>query len=126
MASISLLGSGTKDFQLSSTNTGLNVSTFVDVIKIMAPKGSGMIEQVKAELAFAFSMADMGPISFYLCLKVERDREKKTIKLSQPAYIDKALARFHLNKTNPVNTPMKENALLQQRTDGEASASEKE
>lgn len=34
-------------------------------------------------------MIDMGPISFYLGLKVERDRQKKTLKLSQPAYIDK-------------------------------------
>lgn len=117
------------DHNISVTNAGLDgpvVSTFVKDIKIMAPKESGMIEQVKAELASAFSMADMGPISFYLGLKVERDREKRTIKLSQPVYIDKVLARFHLNKAHSVNTPMKETALLQQRTDGEASPSEKE
>ena len=117
------------DHSIFVTIAGLDgpiVSTFVDDIKIMAPKGSGMIERVKAELASAFSMVDMGPISFYLGLKVERDREKKTIKLSQPAYIDKVLAKFHLDKAHPVNTPMKENALLHQRTDGEASASEKE
>lgn len=95
--------------------------TFVEDIKIMAPK-----EQVKAELASAFSLADMGPISFDLGLTVERDREKRTVKLSQPAYIDKVLARFHLNKAHSVNTPMKETALLQQRTEGEASPSEKE
>ena len=117
------------DHSIFVTNTGLDgpvVSTFVDDIQIIAPKRSGMIERVKAELAFAFLMADMGPISFYLGPKVERDREKKTFKLSQPAYIDKVLTRFHLDKANPVNTPMKESALLQQRTDGEASASEKE
>ncbi len=97
------------------TNAGLEgpvVSTFVDDIKIMALKRSGMIEDVKAELASAFSMADMGPISFYLGLKVERDREKKTIKLSQPAYIDKVVAKFHLDKAHLVNAPMKKNALL--------------
>lgn len=111
------------------TSAGLDgpvVTTFVDDIKIMAPKESGMIEQVKIELAFAFSMADMGPISFYLGLKVERNREERAIKLSQPAYIDKVLAKFHLDKTKPVNSPMKESALLEQRTDGEASPSEKE
>ncbi len=116
------------DHSIFVTNAGLEgpvVSTFVDDIKIMAPKGSGMIERVKAELASAFLMADMGPISFYLGLKVERDREKKTIKLSQPTYIDKVLAKFHLDKAHPVNAPMKESA-LQPRTDGEASASERE
>ena len=56
------------------------ISTFVDDIKIMAPKKSRMIEQVKAELASTFSIADMGPISFYLGLKMEHDQDKKTIK----------------------------------------------
>lgn len=92
----------------------------------MAPKGSGIIEKVKQELTAAFSMMDMGPISFYLGLKVDRDRERRTIKLSQPAYIEKILTKFHLDKANPVNTPMKESAFLSQRTEGEASPSEME
>lgn len=63
------------DHSIFVTKAGLDepvVSTFVDDIKIMIPKGSGMIEAVKAELTLAFSMV-MGPISFYLGLKVERD-----------------------------------------------------
>lgn len=91
---------------------GPMLSVFMDDIKIMAPKCSGMIERVKAELTAAFSMVDMGPISFYLGLRVDRDREQKTIKLSQPAYIEKVLARFHLDKANPVITSMKEFGLL--------------
>lgn len=112
------------------SEAGLNgpiVSTFVDDIKIMGPKGSDFIGKFKAELAAAFSMVDMGPISFYLGLKVIRDREKKTIKLSQPAYIDKVLERFHLNGANTANCPMKESIVLNPRTEaeGEASPSEK-
>lgn len=117
------------DHNIFITDAGLDgpvVCTFVDDIKIMAPKRSGIIRRVKAELASAFSMVDMGSISFYLRLKVERDPEKRTIKLSQPAYIDKVLARFHLDKVHSVNTPMEESALLQQKTDGKASVSEKE
>ena len=78
-------------FIIKADLNGPIMSTFVDDIKIMGIKGSGFIKRVKAELAAAFSMVDMGPISFYLGLKVTRDREKKTIKLSQPAYIDKVL-----------------------------------
>lgn len=119
------------DHSIFVTEAGLNgpiVSTFVDDIKIMGPKASGMIERVKAELTSAFSMADMGPISFYLGLKVERNRQEKTNKLSQPAYIDKILNTFHLDKAHPVNTPMKEGTPLEQRpeADGEASSSERE
>lgn len=92
----------------------------------MAPKDSDIIARVKPELAAAFSMVDMGPISFYLGLKVEHDRGKRTIKLLQPAYIDKVLSRFHLDKAHAVTTPMKESATLQRRTEGQASTAERE
>lgn len=85
------------DHSIFVTKAGLDgpvVSTFVDDIKIMAPKESGMIERVKRELTSAFSIVDMGPISFYLGLKVLRDRENHTIKLTQPAYIDTILSKF--------------------------------
>ena len=103
------------DHSIFVTGVGLNgqvVSIFVDDIKIMASKGSGITQQVKTELISAFSMVDMGLISFYLGLKVERDREKHTIKLSQPAYIDKVLSKFHLNKAYTAITPMKKSSIL--------------
>ncbi len=71
-------------------------------------------------------MVDIGPISFYLRLKVERNRDNRTIKLSQPEYIDKVLNKFHLDKANTINTPMKETILLQPRTKGEATTAKKE
>ncbi len=99
------------DHSIFVTTLGINgpiISTFVDDIKVMGVKGSGHIEKVKLELAAAFEMADMGSISFYLGLKVERDQAKKTLKLSQPAYVDKILAKYHLNQAKPCHTPMKE------------------
>ena len=117
------------DHSIFVTKAGLDgpvVSTFVDDIKIMAPKNSGMIERVKLELTFAFSMIDIGPISFYLGLKVQQDRENRMIKLSQLAYIEKVLNKFHLDKAHAIKTPMKETALLKQRTKKEAIPSKKE
>lgn len=58
------------------------MSTFVNNIKIMGTKGSGHIKRVKAEMAVAFKMVDISPISFYLGLKVERDWQKRSLKLS--------------------------------------------
>ncbi len=117
------------DHSIFITKAGLNrpiVSTFVDDINIIAPPRSGMIQQVKTQLTAAFSIVDMGPISFYLELKVERNRDNQTIKLSQPSYIDKVLNKFHLDKANTINTPMKETTLLQPRTEDEATTAEKE
>ena len=74
----------------------------------MSIKSSGHIKKVKLELAIAFEMADIRPISFYLRLKVERNRVKKILKLSQPAYIDKILAKYYLDQAKPCNILMKE------------------
>lgn len=50
----------------------------------------------------------MGPISFYLGLKVEKNCQKKTLKLSQLAYIDKIITKYYLNLAKSCNIPMKE------------------
>ena len=99
---------------------------FVDNIKIIRSKRSRVIQKVKDGLTAIFLMVDMGPISFYLDLKVERDQEKRTIKLFQLAYIDKVLEKYHLDKPNAVNTPMKETELLMLKTNSRASPSERE
>ncbi len=92
----------------------------------MASKDSEIIQRVKTELTATFFMSDMGPISFYLGWRIDQDRKRQTIKLSQPAYIEKVLVKFYLDKANPVNTPMKKSIPLSQREEGEASPSEKE
>ena len=78
----------------------------------MAPKGSGRIARAKEELTSAFSMVDMGPISYYLGLQIKRDREQRTIKLSQSIYIEKIVHRFGLQNAKPANTPMLDEPLL--------------
>lgn len=71
-------------------------------------------------------MVDMCPISFYLGLKVDQNCDNQTIKLFQPAYIDKILNKFHLDKTNTINTLIKRIILFQAKTDSVATAGEKE
>lgn len=73
------------------------VSTFVDNIKVIGIKKPGYIKKVKLELVVTFEMANIKPISFYLRLKFKRNRVKKILKLSQLAYIDQILAKYHLD-----------------------------
>ena len=86
------------------TKAGLNgpvVSTFIDDIKIMAPKNSGMIERVKLELTFAFSMVDMGSISFYLGLKVQQDRENEQSNCHNPPISTRSSTSSTFTKPTP-------------------------
>lgn len=99
-------------FVTASRINGPIFSIFVDDIEIMGVKGLEYIKRVKLELAATFEIADMGPISFYLGLKVKKNQAKKTLKLLQPAYIDKILAKYYLDQAKPCNTSMKERISL--------------
>lgn len=112
------------DHNIFATKAGLDrpvVSIFVNDIKIMALKSNRIIERVKLKLTFNFSMINMGPISFYLGLKVQQDSENWMIKLSELAYINKVINKFQLNKANTVNTSIKKTTLFKQKTEGETS-----
>lgn len=50
---------------------------FIDDIKIIGPKRSGAIKNVKRKLATAFEIVDMRPISFYIDVKVEQNQKKR-------------------------------------------------
>lgn len=82
------------DHNILITKTRINrpiVSIFVNDIKIIEVKKSGMTTRIKQKLTSVFLIVDIGSISFYLGLKMERNCKQKTLKLFQPAYIDKVL-----------------------------------
>lgn len=112
-------------FVINASQDGPVISTFVNDIKIITPKKSGMIDCIKSKLTSVFSMVDINLVSFYLDLKVEYNQKNRKIKLSQPAYIDKVFSKFYLDKAYPVNTLMKEYIILKQKTDRQVNASEK-
>lgn len=59
----------------------LIVNIFVNDIKIIGIKGSGITQRVKTKLAPAFLIVDISPINFYLGLKILSNKEKKILKL---------------------------------------------
>lgn len=88
------------------------MSIFIDDIKIIRIKKSGFIEKIKAELVITFFMVNIGPVRFYLSFKITQNSEKKIIKLSELAYIDKVHEKFHLSKANTIYSLIKDLVLL--------------
>lgn len=86
----------------------------------MAFKTSSIIIQIKSELAAAFSIVDIGLISFYLELKIECNQGKQTIKLLQPAYIDKIFSKFYINKANAIIILIQKHTILKTKTKNQA------
>ena len=82
---------------------------------LLASNSSAALKKVKADLAAIFAIHDQGPVTSILGIKVERDRNARTISLSQPGYIKSILEEFNMADCNPAPTPMEENARLSLR-----------
>jgi len=71
-----------------------------------------LVDEFKKRINGKYPMTDLGPCRWLLGVKVERDLEKRTISLSQHAYIDSILARFNFDDLKPVSMPMDRSAPL--------------
>ena len=64
---------------------------------LLAGNDDSLLAKIKTWLFKSFDMKDLGEASFILGIKVERDRATISISLSQEAYIDTILKRFHMS-----------------------------
>ena len=94
--------------------TSLIVSVYVDDIQIYGPKGSRHIIELKQELHKRFAMTDLGPSTYYLGMEIQRDRAKRTVRVTQTTYLKKVLARFNMTNCTIVPTPMVVGTQLQE------------
>jgi hypothetical protein len=62
-------------------------------------------------------MKDLGPIRFYLGMKVDRNRELRTIQLTQTTIIDRILDEAKLTDYSPYQTPMEHGLQLEGATE---------
>jgi len=65
-----------------------------------------LIEELKAGLSKHFEVTDLGELHWMLGIKVKRDRPGHMVHLSQWAYINAILRRYHLSDLKPLSTPM--------------------
>ena len=83
----------------------LIIPVFVDDITI-AGKNKAAIQQVKDDLRRHFKLRDLGPTSWLLGVKIERDRSKRSLSISQRQYALDILERYGFTNCDPVGTPM--------------------
>jgi hypothetical protein len=66
----------------------------------------------KALIGSRFKMTDNGPIDSVLGIQIAYDRERRTIKLFQEGFAKAVLARFGMDKSKPIATPLVPHAPL--------------
>ena len=65
-----------------------------------------LITEYKHKFNACYTLTDLGPIHWFLGIKITRDRSARTISLSQTSYIDSIISRFHLDDAKSYSTPM--------------------
>ena len=83
----------------------LIIPVFVDDITI-AGQDKAAIQRVKDDLRKHFKLRDLGPTSWLLGVKIERDRSKCSLSISQRQYALDILERYGFSNCDPVSTPM--------------------
>ena len=81
------------------------LAVYVDDV-IPVSNNTQMMEEEKLKLMKKFEMVDKGPIHYVLGMVINRDRESRTLTISQPEYLRSILARFNMDNCNPVATPL--------------------
>src|SRR6185437_10542922 len=72
----------------------------------------------KSKIAQTYPIKDMGECKWILNMEVTRDRQRKTISLSQEAYIERITTEFGLEQTRSVHTPAEKVILTSVPSDG--------
>jgi len=80
------------------------VILYIDDLLIFA--NEDLIGHIKDQMKKRFRMHDLGSVSFYLGMNMERNREHHTIDIHQHSYIRTILAKFRMDESRPVATPM--------------------
>ena len=94
-------------FVLHDKDQGIVIATvvlYVDDLLIIA--NEGLIGQIKDQMKKRFWMHDPGSVSFYLSMNIQRNREHHTIDIHQQSYIRTILAKFRMDESKPVATPL--------------------
>ncbi|KAH9648842.1 CCHC-type domain-containing protein [Citrus sinensis] len=64
------------------------------------------IERLKMELNFAFEIKDLGTATRILGMQIVRDRNLRTLFLTQAVYVKKVLSRFEMSGAKSVSVPL--------------------
>ena len=79
---------------------------------MMRLKTAAAIDQLILELSQHFKLRDLGATTQLLGIKIDRDRSKRSITISQHQYCLDILERFGMADCKPISTPMQPNQRL--------------
>ncbi len=83
------------------------LSIHVDDILLFS-NSTVMLSKEKKSIGTRFNVEDFGEVNHVLGMLVQRERESRTLTISQPKYLEGILKRFNMEQCKPVSTPMEQ------------------
>ena len=96
------------DTALYTKGTGRSkilIGLYVDDL-LIASEDESAIRGLKEGLQEVFKMTDIGDVNTVLGIKIQRNREKGTLTMSQQKYVEDILKRFNMSEAKGKATPM--------------------
>ena len=110
-------------FRKRESGTTIAVVHVDDFLSVSSSKEEN--ESFKSQMRSKWTISDLGEAKFCVGIAIVRDRNNRTISLSQTALIDKLIAQFGQSESNPVATPMDPGLKLSQPDHSTLSDEEK-
>ena len=92
-------------FKTLPSGDGIYLLLYVDDM-LIACKRREDIEKLKIELSSVFEMKDLGAATRILGMQIVRDRNSRTLFLTQALYVKRVLNRFEMSDAKPVSVPL--------------------
>jgi hypothetical protein len=86
------------------TFCGFYLPNFVMLFQLHKPFNSMVQQEGEDQLLYGFT--GLGEVRWVLDMLVERDRAARAVYISQEAFINSILARFHLADATQLSTPL--------------------
>ena len=83
-----------------------------DIVPLCRPETLPQLRQLRTSLMQKYEMRDLGELSWFLGIRVIRDRSQRKLWLYQDSYIKKIVATFHLTDHQPPTTPLATEELI--------------
>jgi Reverse transcriptase (RNA-dependent DNA polymerase) len=81
------------------------VLVYVDDMTVAGPKLVDVVE-FKSKLGEVLDITNIGELTHILGIEITRDRQARTIRLNQTAYVREILNRYRMSDCAPVSTPL--------------------
>lgn len=81
------------------------IALYVDDLLLLS-NSKAKLKEIKLQLSQMFHMKDLGPAHYVLGFQIHRDRQARTLSISQGEYVKNVLERFDMMDCKPVSTPL--------------------